>query len=66
MQLLKILKERNISKLQLALKAGITPSDLYLAINGKKPFYPAWRKRISDFLKVGEGELFNERKADNE
>ena len=60
MYLITILKERNISKLQLALKAGVTPSDLYQAINGKIPFYPAWKKRISEYLKIDENELFKE------
>ena len=63
MKVLEILKERNISKLQLALNAGITPSDLYCALNGKKPFYPKWRKKVADFLQVDEIELFPEYKS---
>lgn len=60
MRLLSVLKEREISKLQLALRTGITPSDLYCAINGKKPFYPAWKSKIADYLQIKEEELFEE------
>jgi predicted transcriptional regulator len=60
MYLIKVLKERNLSKLQLALETKIAPADLYCAINGKKPFYPAWRRRISEYLKVSEEELFSD------
>ncbi len=58
MKLLDVLNERNISKLQLALKVGITPSDLYCALNGKKPFYPKYKRKISEFLQIDEAELF--------
>lgn len=58
--LLKILKEKNISKLQLALNSKIAPNDLYLAINGKKPFYPKWKKRIAEFLEIDEKILFDD------
>ena len=60
MKLIDILKEKNISKLQLALNAQIAPSDLYCAINGKKPFYPKWKKKIADFIKIDEAELFGD------
>ena len=60
MDLLEILKQRKISKMQLALNARITPSDLYQALNGKQPFFPAWKKRIADFLDVDMEELFKE------
>lgn len=60
MDLLGILKQRKISKMQLALNARITPSDLYQALNGKKTFFPAWKKRIADFLDVDIEELFKE------
>ena len=59
MNLIKILKEREITKLQLALKCEITPSDLYSAINGNKPFYPAWRRKISRYLEIDENEIFD-------
>ncbi len=66
MYLLEILKERNITKLQLALNTKITPSDLYCALNGKKPFYPAWRKRISKYLNISDKELFWDINSDKE
>lgn len=53
-----LLNEQGISKLQLAMKAGINPSDLYAALNGSKPIFPAWRKKISEALGVPEAELF--------
>ena len=59
MRLHEILKERGLSKLQLARKSEIAPSDLYHAMNGKKPFYPAWRKRIADYLQMDESKLFD-------
>jgi hypothetical protein len=59
MILLDILKERNISKLQLALKCEIACSDLYNAINSNRPFYPKWRKSISNFLGVDEELIFD-------
>ena len=58
MQLLKVLEERKISKLQLALNAGIAPHYLYNAINGKMPFYPKYKKTIAEYLQMDESELF--------
>lgn len=58
MKLLEIIKERKISKLQLAMKAGVVPSDLYQAINGKIPFYPKWKHLIAEYLQMSEDELF--------
>lgn len=62
MILLKVLNEKGISKLQLALKCQISPSDLYNAINGNRPFYPKWRKKISEYLEVDEQILFDGQK----
>lgn len=58
MQLLKVLEERKLSKLQLALNAGIAPHYLYNALNGKMPFYPKYKKAIADYLQMDEQELF--------
>lgn len=60
MKIEETLKERKISGLQAAMRAGIAPSDFYQAINGKKPFFPAWRKRLSETLDMPEDELFPE------
>ena len=54
----KLLKEKGVSKNQIAMKARINPADLYQAINGKKPFFLAWRKRLAEALEVPEDELF--------
>ena len=59
MRLQEILKERGLSKMQLALKSEIAPSDLYLALNGKKPLYPGWKKRIAECLQMDETDLFD-------
>ena len=58
MQLLKVLEERKMSKLQLAMNTGIAPHYLYNAINGKMPFYPKYKKAIAEYLQVDESELF--------
>ncbi|MFI3226998.1 MAG: helix-turn-helix transcriptional regulator [Clostridia bacterium] len=58
MKLLEILSERNISKLQLALKCEIPSHHLYNAINGKTPFYPKYKKAICNYLGMSERELF--------
>ena len=65
MQLLKVLEERKMSKLQLAMNTGIAPHYLYNAINGKMPFYPKYKKAISEYLQIDEQELFSERGAKN-
>lgn len=66
MKLVDVLIERNISKLQLALKVGITPSDLYCALNGTKPFYPKYKRKISEYLQIDEAELFAESEDKND
>lgn len=59
----KILKARDITKMQVAMKAAISLGDFYQALNGKKPFFPAWCKRLAKALNVSEEYLFpnNER-----
>ena len=66
MILFKILKEKGISKLQLALKCQITPSDLYNAMNGNKPFYPKWKKKIARYLEIDEHLIFEGNKLKKE
>ena len=58
MNLLTVIKERNLTKLQLAMRSGINPNDLYQALNGKRPFYPKWKRLIAEYLQIGEEELF--------
>lgn len=65
MRLLEVLEERKISKLQLALNAGIAPHYLYNAINGKMPFYPKYKKAIAEYLKMDENELFEKEVQEN-
>ena len=45
---------------RIAIQAGIASQDLYQAINGKKPFYPGWRKRVAEALEMSVEELFRE------
>lgn len=54
------LKKRYLSVNKLAIISGITPSDLYCALSGKKPLYPGWRKRIAEALEMPVEELFSE------
>ena len=51
--------KQGISGNRLALISLISPSDFSRAINGKMPFYPAWRERISDALGVDETKIFD-------
>lgn len=62
MKINEVLKERGISKAQAARMANIPQNDFYQATNGKRSFFPAWRKRLSAFLNVPEDELFPEYK----
>jgi hypothetical protein len=55
-----VLKERNISKAQAARLANIPQNDFYQATNGKRSFFPAWRRRLSEALNMPENELFPE------
>lgn len=56
----KILREKSISVNQLSFKAQISSPDLYQALSGKRPMFPAWRRRIAEALEVSEAELFGE------
>ena len=60
LKLQEIIAERKISRNKLALQSQITPADLYTALNGNKPFYPEWRKRIAAVLGMRESEVFPE------
>lgn len=60
-RVLKELETRNISRYRLALSIGVAPPDLYCALSGKKPLWPAYRRKIAAYLQVPEEELFNEK-----
>ncbi len=60
MKLNEILKARGISKAQASRMANIPQNDFYLAANGKHAFFPAWRRRLAEVLKMSEEELFPE------
>ena len=59
-KIIKLSQEKGISINQLALLSRITPSDLYYALSGKKPFFPNWRKRVAEALDSTVEELFAE------
>lgn len=59
-KLKEVMKEKNISIRKLAIASNIASSDLNCAINGKKPFYPNWRKRVAAALGCDERMLFPE------
>ena len=59
-KIIKLSQEKGISINQLALSSRITPSDLYSALSGKKPFFPNWRKRVAEALDSTVEELFSE------
>jgi predicted transcriptional regulator len=64
MRINDVLRERNISKAQAARLANIPQNDFYQATNGKRSFFPAWRKRLSEVLNMSEDELFPEYKKE--
>ncbi len=60
MKINDVLREKNISKAQAAKMADIPQNDFYQATNGKKTFFPAWRRRLAEALDLSEHELFPE------
>ena len=59
-RLFEEMEKQNISGYELAKRAKINKSDWYNAKNGHRPFYPAWRERIAEVLKVPAAVLFQE------
>lgn len=51
---------QNMNIRKLAIKANIKPCDLYSVLTGNRPFYPGWRKRVSEALGIPEAELFKD------
>lgn len=54
------MEKKHIKAFSLAKKADINPSDLYSALNGNRPMFPAWRKRIAKALDTDERDLFED------
>lgn len=50
----KRLQEGNLSRCQLAKMTGIAAPDIYNCLNGNRPLYPGWRKKIFDVLGLTE------------
>ena len=57
-RLITLLEERGITKYRLAKMSNIRPQDIYTALNGHKPLYPGWKKRIAMALDIPEELLF--------
>lgn len=55
-----VLKAKGLSVNKLSFGAMISQSDLSNALSGKKPMFPNWKKRISEFLELPEEELFED------
>lgn len=60
----KAIEDKGISIRQIALKSEIASQDLYQALNGKKPFYPGWRKRVAAALEMSVDDLFSDQDGD--
>lgn len=58
------MEKKGMKGYSLAKKAHIATPDFYNAINGVKPMYPSWRKRIAEVLGLPESDLFEEGDAD--
>lgn len=52
------LEKQHLTMRQLALRADIIPSNLYLAISGDMKFWPGWRTRVAEVLGVSAEDLF--------
>ena len=64
-KIIKLSQEKGISINQLALSSRITPSDLYSALSGKKPFFFYWRNLFAYFLDSTVEEFFLEEERDD-
>ena len=58
-KLLDVLREKNLSRHQLAMMARISPSDLYSVFSGKGFMHPGWKQRIAACLEMNEADLFS-------
>lgn len=53
-------KAKKLTLSRMLATANIQTGDYYQAINGKKSFFPSWRKRIAVALEMPEDEIFPE------
>ena len=65
-RLLNVINDKGISRYRLSKLANITPQDMYALLSGKRPLFPAWKKRICDALQMDEEELFPSEEGDNQ
>lgn len=64
LRLTRVRKELGVSQLKIAMKTGISPSDLSAVENGHKKAFPGWKKRIAAALGVEDVNwLFDEDEA---
>lgn len=59
-KLIEVMNKKNLTRHKLAMLSNINPPDLYNALEGKKPMYPSWRKRIANALGVKETDVFDD------
>ena len=52
------MKRQNVTAYRLAKSSKIALPDMYSALNGNRPFYPNWKKRVSETLGKPVEELF--------
>lgn len=57
-ELIREMQRKKITGYKLAQLTNISKPDIYSALKGKKPFYPAWRRRIAAALNVPENKIF--------
>jgi len=56
----KACDEKSITITKMLRLADIQSGDFYQALNGKRLFFPSWKKRISEVLEKTEEYLFGE------
>lgn len=59
-RLREAIKEQGLTVNKFAKTVNIASQDFYNALNGKKRFFPKWRKNIAGALNMSESELFEE------
>jgi len=60
MKINEIIRARGMTKSEIAVMAKIPQNDFYQCTNGKKSFFPSWRKRVANVLQMPEDEVFPE------
>ncbi|KKS11419.1 MAG: hypothetical protein UU63_C0006G0009 [Candidatus Uhrbacteria bacterium GW2011_GWF2_41_430] len=59
-KLREIMKEKEVSQLELYRRTGISPGAISNIVNGRQVPYPGWKKKIASALSISEDEIFPE------